>query len=100
MRGETLGNCTRTVKDLETEMEEIDEAIVVHNHIIEGLRHQRYELFAQKQDWAMQEVFECAFENGFTAEEMMELLLNAIREKKNRNKQSAGSTKRAGQCPS
>ena len=72
-----------TMMDLEKEMEDIDEAIVTHNKIIEDLKFQRYELLAQKQDWEMQEVFECAFENGFTPEEMMKLLLGAIKSKKN-----------------
>ena len=72
----------RSVRELEKEMEEIDEAIVTHNRIIEELKCQRYELVAQRQDWDMQEVFECAFENGFTAEEMMQLLVDAIKAKK------------------
>ena len=72
----------RTVKDLENEMEEIDEAIVTHNRIVEDLKCQRYELLAQKQDCEMQEVFECAFENGFTPDEMMQLLVDAIKTKR------------------
>ena len=73
---------TRTLQELEDEMEEIDEAILTHNRIIEDLKSQRYELLAQKQDWEMQEVFECAFENGFTPDEMMQLLISAIKAKK------------------
>ena len=66
-----------TVTDLENEMQHIDEAIVTHNMIIEKLRNQRYELLAQKHDWEMQEVFECAVESGFTPVEIMQLLMRA-----------------------
>lgn len=76
-----MGRNTRTVNDLEKEMEEIDEAIVTHSKIIDDLKYQRYELLAQKQDWEMQDVFECAFESGFTPDEMMHMLVAAIKEK-------------------
>ena len=68
-----------TASSLEKEMEEIDEAIITHNRIIENLRSQRCEILAQKLDWEMQEVFECAVESGFTPGEVMQLLLGARR---------------------
>jgi len=71
-----------TFDDLDNEMEKIDEAIIVHKRIIEDLREQRYELYARKHDWQMQEVFEYAVENDMKADDMMKLLLTAIGDKK------------------
>jgi len=76
-----MGQTTCTLCDLEREMEEIDDAIISHNKIIEVLRFQRFEVMAKKNDWEMQEVFECAIENGFTPDEVMDLLLSAKRGK-------------------
>ena len=70
-----MGQSTCTVCELEREMEEIDEAIITHNKIIENLRFQRFEILARKNDWEMQEVFEYAIESGFTPDEVMDMLL-------------------------
>ena len=77
-----MGLDPRTTLNIDREMEEIDEAIVTHSRRIEELKCQRFELFAQKQDCEMQDVFECAFENGFTPDEMMKLLENAVSQRK------------------
>lgn len=71
--------------NLERDMEEIDEAILKHSMIIEGLRVERVELLARKSNCEMQEVFECVVEHGFTPGEMMELVLSSISKKKDRN---------------
>jgi len=68
---------------MEKDMEEIDEAIVTHSKIIENLRNQRMELVARKGDWEMQEVFECAVENGLSPDEMMAMVLEVVQKRKN-----------------
>jgi len=76
-----MGPASQKISDLEKKMYELDEAILTYNRTIEELKSQRYELLAQKQSWELQEVFEYAVENDITAEEIMKILLNALKQK-------------------
>ena len=59
---------------LTREMEEVEKAIVSGMTTIEMLRERRYELIIKKEDLKMNEVIDCAIENGISAQELMELV--------------------------
>ena len=72
-----MAQSVNRVSDMDLEMEEIDMAIITHNKMINKLKCRRYELLARKQDLRMNEVLECIVENGFPAEDLLGLVIEA-----------------------
>ena len=77
-----MTNHTHTNEELETQMEEIDDAIITHSKIIEKLKLQRYELFSVKLDLEIMETLECAVENDISPRRIMDLIISEIAAKK------------------
>ena len=68
--------------NLENKIEEIDEAIITHNKIVQKLTMQRYDLISQKLDLEMNETLECAIENDISPRRVMDLIISEV-EKRN-----------------
>ena len=64
--------------NIESRLEEIDEAIVTHNKIIHKLTMQRYDLISQKIDLEMNETLECAIESDISPRRVMDLIISEI----------------------
>ena len=69
--------------ELDREIEEIGEAIVAHNRIVQKLTIQRYGLISKKQDLEMTETLKCAIENDISPRRVMDLIISDV---ENRNK--------------
>ena len=67
--------------NIESRLEEIDEAIVTHNKIIHKLTMQRYDLISQKLDLEMNETLECAIENDISPRRVMDLIISEIEQR-------------------
>ena len=67
--------------NIDSRLEEIDEAIVTHNKIIHKLTMQRYGLISQKLDLEMNETLECAIENDISPRRVMDLIISEIEQR-------------------
>jgi len=70
--------------DLETKIEEVDEAIYTHNKIVQKLTVERYNLISRKLDLEMNETIECAIENDISPRRVMDLIITEIEERNKR----------------
>jgi len=77
---------SQAILDLEAEIEEVDEAILTHNRIVQKLTMQRYDLISRKLDLEMDETVECAIENDISPRRVMDLIMAELEE---RNKYAA-----------
>ena len=75
-----MSQCLETT-DIEKAMEEIDDAIITHNKIVEKLKLQRYTLFSKKLDLEMDDVLECVVENDISPRRMMDLIIAEVEER-------------------
>ena len=66
------------LENLENKIEEIDEAIITHNKIVQNLTMQRYDLISQKLDLEMNETLECAIENDISPRRVMDLIISEV----------------------
>jgi hypothetical protein len=66
------------LENLENKIEEIDEAIITHNRIVQNLTMQRYDLISQKLDLEMNETLECAIENDISPRRVMDLIISEV----------------------
>ena len=72
------------IENLEMKIEEIDEAIITHNKIVQKLTIQRYDLISRKLDLEMNETLECAIENDISPRRMMDLIISEVEERNQR----------------
>jgi len=79
--GDFMSQISKAVIDFDKELEVVDRAIVAREKEIEELICKRYELIAMKNDLEMQEVVECIFESNIDPNEVMELIVTAIKKK-------------------
>jgi len=76
-------------KDIESEMEETDEAIFTHSRIVEKLKLQRYKLVAEMEDLELNDVVECIIENDISPRRMMDLIISEIERRMDQNTSDA-----------
>ncbi|MCL2152198.1 MAG: hypothetical protein FWH57_04440 [Oscillospiraceae bacterium] len=67
--------------DIVSELERIEGEIEAHNRMVETLVWQRSELLTKKEDMEMCELVDCIVENGLTANEALELILQELGKK-------------------
>jgi len=72
------------IEKIESEIEEINDAIVIHNKIVQKLVLQRYDLISQKLDLEMEETLECAIENDISPRRVMDLIIAEVEERNKR----------------
>lgn len=70
------------LQNLENKLEEIDEAIITHNKIVQKLTMQRYDLISQKLDLEMNETIECAIENDISPRRVMDLIISEVKHRR------------------
>jgi hypothetical protein len=71
--------------DIDSNLERIEEEIVNHDRIIENLVWRRSELLTKREDLEMCELIDCIVENGLTANEALEMIIEALEKKKHNN---------------
>lgn len=72
------------LETLEFRLEEIDEAIMTHNKIVQKLTIQRYDLISQKLNLEMNETLECAIENDISPRRVMDLIISEVEQRNQR----------------
>ena len=70
------------LQNIESKLEEVDEAIITHNKIVQKLTMQRYDLISQKLDLEMNETIECAIENDISPRRVMDLIISEVEQRR------------------
>ena len=73
-----------TKLDIESEIEELGEAITAHNNILHELKVQRCDLISKIQDLEFEETLKCAMEYDISPRRVMDLIITEMEERKKR----------------